>query len=393
MKSDPSTRGDAANPSGRGSGYWVIPCGTAFRKVMFQVHLWLGVALGVYLLVIGLTGSLVVFRGEIEDALRPRLTRVVPGTARALIQTMLEAARAAHPGARFHTLNLPTGPDRSLSFWGHDAENRSFHAYFDPWTGNLLGNDLAGDNATEWIYELHANLLGGPTGEKINGIGALLFVVLCVSGIVVWWPGRGLVRRQGLTIQWQSGWKRVNYDLHKVTGIVSAALLLLTAVTGIWFPFKAPFRWAVEKMTDTSADEDSPSPAPSKIGPWVSLDVALAAVSSVLPDSAPNWVGLPEKEGDVYSVRKRLPGEWRLDGMNHIHVDASSGQVLRVDLHSERTTAQRILRSFFPLHTGTFGGLPTRILWVVVGLSPVLLGVSGYLMWWNRVVRKRIHFQ
>ncbi|MBX3747154.1 MAG: PepSY domain-containing protein [Verrucomicrobiae bacterium] len=361
----------------------------AGRRVIFQVHLWSGLLLGLYFLVIGLTGSLIVFRGEIEDALRPQLTRVSPGGALGAVQPMLDEAAVAFPGARFHTVNLPTQPRRSLSIWGHDPKSRSFHVYFDPWTGRMLGSDLAGDNVTEWLYELHANLLSGQTGQQVNGIIALLVGLLLLSGLVVWWPGRGRVVGQGLTLRWRAGWKRRNYDLHKVVGFYTAVLLLITVVTGIWFPFKAPFRWMAEVLTQSSAREDSPVSDPAHRGqPRITVDAALAATGQVLPGVAPNWIRLPQGPEDVYSVRKRLSGEWQLEGMNYIHVDPQSGAVIRADLHAETTLAQRILRTFFPLHVGSFGGLSTRILWVVLGLAPGLLCVTGTLMWWNRVGRR-----
>ncbi|MFN0066339.1 MAG: PepSY-associated TM helix domain-containing protein [Limisphaerales bacterium] len=283
---------------------------------------------------------------------------------------------------------MPRQAGHSLSFWGHDAQGRSFHAFFNPHTGALLGHDVAGGNLTEWLYELHANLLGGRTGQQVNGVGGLLCVVLLLTGVAVWWPGRGQVVRQGLTIRWRARWKRLNYDLHKVVGIASAALLFLVAVTGVWFPFQAPFRWAAEKLTGTSAQENSPAAAvPAPDAQRLPLDDAVRAADAVLPGVPANWIGLPEKPGDVLTVRKRLPGEWRLEGMNHVHLEPYTGTVVRADLHAERTPAQRILRAMFPLHAGTFGGLTTRILWVILGLAPALLFVTGFLMWWNRVVR------
>lgn len=156
----------------------------------------------------------------------------------------------------------------------------------------------------------------------------------------------------------------------------------------MWFPFQAPFRWAAEKLTGTSAQENSPAAAvPAPDAQRLPLDDAVRAADAVLPGVPANWIGLPEKPGDVLTVRKRLPGEWRLEGMNHVHLDPYTGTVVRADLHAERTPAQRILRAMFPLHAGTFGGLTTRILWVILGLAPALLFVTGFLMWWNRVVR------
>jgi len=356
------------------------------RRAAFYIHLGGGLGLGLWLVLVSLTGSLVVFRGEIEDALHTSLTRVPPGTDWTALQPILERAQAAHPGAKFRTVNLPTAPDQSLSFWGHDAQGRSFHAYANPFTGALLGADLAHDNLTEWLYLFHAQLLGGGTGEQINGLGALAWVALLGTGVVLWWPRRGRPWRDGFLVRWDAQTRRRTYDLHRASGIWSALPLLVVVVTGAYFPFQAPFRWLAEIITRSRAAEDSPhsAPAGAKAKP-ITLDDALRVAAGVLPEAAANWVHLPENDGDVFSVRKRWPGEWRREGANHIHVDAFAGTLVRTDLHAQRSPAQRFLRAMFPLHVGTFGGLVTRILWTVLGLVPAALFVTGTLLWWRRI--------
>jgi len=356
------------------------------RRVAFFLHLFVGLGLGLWLVLVSLTGSLIVFRDEIEDALHRPLMRVSPGDRRTELQPILDRARAAHPGATFHTVNLPTAPDRSVSFWGHDAAGRSFHAYANPFTGELLGADLAEDNLTEWLYLFHAQLLGQGTGERINGLGAIAWVALLGSGLLLWLPRKGRPWRDGFVIRWQAQTRRRLYDLHRAAGFWSALPLLLVVITGAYFPFKAPFRWLAETLTGTTAAEDSPGRPPSLPGTAdVSLDVVLATAATVLPEAPANWIHLPENSRDVFTVRKRRPGEWRREGSNHLHVDPATGVLLRFDLHADRTAAQRILRAMFPLHVGTFGGTATRWLWVLLGLVPAGLFVSGALMWWRRL--------
>ena len=365
------------------------PRRSRLRKLLFQVHLWIGLTLGLYVVVVCVSGSLVVFRSEIEDALHAELTTVKPGAQRVALQPVYEAVKRAHPDDTLRTINLPTASDRAWSFWFTGAKGKSFHAYANPYTGALLGTDIANDNLTEWLYDLHAHLLGGGTGEKINGIGAMLLVVLCLTGVVIWWPGRGRVVRQGLTIQWRAQWKRRNYDLHKVIGIASAALIVLVAVTGIYFPFRQPFR-VVAGWLGHPAKTETPRCIPRPVAQWPTLDEAIATANTALPEGEVNWIGLPRKSDEDISVRKKLPSDWRLTGSDYVHLDQYTGAVLLVERHAERSRGERFMRAMFPLHVGTFGGLFTRILWAGLGLVPVLLFVSGLLMWWNRVVRPRL---
>lgn len=365
------------------------PRRTRLRTLLFQVHLWVGLTLGPYVVVVCVSGSLVIFRGEIEDALHADLTTVKPGVQRVALQPVYEAVKREHPNDTLRTINLPTAPDRTWSFWFTGAGGKSFHTYADPYTGTILGTDLANDNVTEWLYDLHAHLLGGGTGETINGIGAMLLIALCLTGVVIWWPGRGRVVRQGLTIQWRAQWKRLNYDLHKVIGIASAAFIVLVAVTGIYFPFRQPFRVVAGWLGHPENSESARSvPRPDAQRP--TLDEAIATANAALPEGEVNWIGLPRKTDDDISVRKKLPGDWRLTGSDHVHLDQYTGRVLSVERHAERSRGERFLRAMFPLHVGTFGGWFTRILWAALGLVPALLFVTGFLMWRNRVVRPRL---
>lgn len=355
------------------------------RQLARRIHLFVGLVLGLWLVLVSLSGSLIIFRDEMERAWQPGLRQVEPDGRGTSLDTLLDAARAAHPGARFHTVNLPRHPGDSLSFWGHDARERSFHAYFHSGTGEALGHDLAGDNPTEWLYLFHAQLLGGATGEQINGAGALLWLGLLGTGLALWWPRRGRPWLDAFRIRRPAGPRRRLYDWHRVTGAWSWTPLALVIVTGAYFPFPAPFRWLAQNLTGTTAVEDSPrsAPAPPGTSP-VSLDTALAAARRGLPEAELNWLSLPEGPADVITVRGRLPGEWRREGANHVHVDQFTGAVVRIDRHAERTPAQRALRALFPLHTGTFGGEVTRWLWAGLGLVPMLLFLTGARLWWLR---------
>ncbi len=360
------------------------------RRVAFLMHLTLGLGTGLWLVLVSLTGSLIVFRAEIEQALHPKLTRVPSGSGAAPLQPMLDQARSAFPGAEFRTVNLPTGPGETISFWGHDAHHRSFHAYFSPHSGEFLGSDLADDNVTEWLFLFHAQLLGGGTGERINGLGAILWVAILATGLALWWPRPGRAWHEGLTVKKSASGPRRIYDLHRSVGFWLALPLLLVVLTGAYFPFKAPFRWVAEAITGASAQEEPPERPPARADAQVvSLDTVLKAASAVLPDAPPNWIHLPSDREDIFSVRKRLPGEWRTEGANHIHIDPASGQVLRADLHQARNPAQRALRALFPLHVGTFAGMPSRVLWLLLGLAPSVLFVSGFLLWRRRTLGVR----
>jgi uncharacterized iron-regulated membrane protein len=92
----------------------------------------------------------------------------------------------------------------------------------------------------DWLVSLHDDLLGGMNGRIVNGVGAILLALLCVTGAIIWWQGSRKWRR-GLTVQWNAGWQRINWDLHSALGFWAFIAVLLWAVSGIYLVFPHPF--------------------------------------------------------------------------------------------------------------------------------------------------------
>jgi uncharacterized iron-regulated membrane protein len=97
----------------------------------------------------------------------------------------------------------------------------------------------------DWFVSLHDDLLSGFTGRTVNGAGAVLLVLLCMSGAVIWWPGTAAWRR-GLGVQWRAGWKRVNFDLHSAIGFWSFLFVFMWALSGVYLVFPHPFMAVVD---------------------------------------------------------------------------------------------------------------------------------------------------
>jgi len=106
----------------------------------------------------------------------------------------------------------------------------------------------------EWLVDLHTNLLLGQTGRLINGMGAVALTLLCLSGLVIWWPGVNHWRRS-LTLNWKSSFARRNWDLHNVLGFWSFLLLTLWGISGIYFVFPNVFNSLVDALGNGPPDK------------------------------------------------------------------------------------------------------------------------------------------
>jgi uncharacterized iron-regulated membrane protein len=255
------------------------PQSTWVRKAIFQIHLWSGITLGLYIVVVCVSGSAIVFRNDL-------------------------------------------------------------YGLFEGWTkAGATGRQIqimdVGYHFMRWMGELHGRLFLGTDGMLVNAIGGFLTAAVCLTGLVVWWPGianwrRGLVMRGGV------GWKRMTFDLHSAVGFWTFGLLFMWGVTGGYFVFPEPFRAVINYFTPIN---------PPRIVPQ--------NVTGAAP--APASVGQPI---GPLTRRPRRPV----------------------------TLGGKILRDFSYAHYGNFAGWKTKLLWLLLGLAPVVLFGTALLMWWNRVL-------
>ena len=229
---------------------WVqAPQGVWLRRAIFQVHLWTGVGLGVYIFVISLTGSVLVYRNELYAAFSPQPVIVDnPGASASMSEDALErVAEQAYPGYDVQEVRAGSTPNHAVEIaLTRDADR--IRRLFDPFTGEDLGDPLPlGYRASAWMLDLHDNLLAGRTGRRVNGIGALFLLVLSLTGAVIWWPG--ILRwRRSLTIDRRADWKRFNWSLHSMFGFWCWPFLFLWAVTGAYLSFPAAFMAVVDYL-------------------------------------------------------------------------------------------------------------------------------------------------
>ena len=273
-------------------------------------------------------------------------------------------------GPRPHAVNMRT-EDRL----GHEITDRYAHRHRVKPGMTVADLFSAGGYYTE--------LLAGETGKTVLGIGGLLLLGLCVTGLVLWWPRNGKIS-QGFTVRWSARRKRLNFDLHRVSGFYASLLLLLTASTGAAFVFNKTATGFIDTVTASAPRAAPPRALPSPKGtPARALDSLLQQADRVLP-APTTWVSLPQSPQAPLVVRKKLPQETHPNGRNFVYLNQYTGKVVQIEHALSAPFGTRVFNTFYPLHIGAIGGTPTRILQVVAGLAPTLLLVTGFVMWKSR---------
>ena len=371
----------------------------SFRLVCSKVHLYAGLALGLVLIVISLTGSALVFRSEIDALLRPDLLQVEPAGARIGPGRAVRAVRAALPGAQPRLVHLPQRPGAPYEIALPDGR----HAFVDAYRGNVLGTRAAGEGVMNTLFALHAELLAGATGLWIVGVIGLLTLLLAATGLVLWWPvGASTWRRLrvGLVVAWRRSPWRLNYDLHRAGGFYTALFLVLVAATGSALVFYSEAGALLNGVTGSRPLPPPPTVehaggggTPPALAPSA-LDAMLRTARRELPDAEATFLYLPQTNDAPLSVRMRTPPEWHPNGRSFVYLRPSDGAVLRTDDMRAAPAGARLLHLVYPLHIGAVGGgaagsSVVRVLYVLLGLAPVALSVTGVLIWYRRWRKKR----
>jgi len=348
------------------------------RKRLWQIHAWFGLIAGLGLLVIGLTGSLLVFRGELEKFVNPELVRVeVSATGRLPMDTLLGEARRQLPDHEI-TGWLPQQEDPELAdvlYVIRHGDNEWLLATLDPYTGRLLASPRLGTRTlTGWLLDLHYELLADHAGMLVAG---LLGVALCLLGVTGVWLYREFWKHL-LTLRWRKGARILFSDLHKFVGITSAALNLLLGFTGAY--------WNVTHVAGHWINGDPVQPRIEKrlYADSLSLEALMRDANTRMPGFRTHFISLPSlPDTPVITLwgapepRGVLTGNY---GSTLTYDPQSGAHKTSFDLRTAGIWS-RIVDAFGPLHFGTFGGLPVKILWALAGLAPGLLAVSGFVIW------------
>lgn len=222
------------------------------RRVLFQVHLWTGIGLGFYILLMSVTGSALVFRRDMVKSLA-REPRIAAASGALMSEEELkQVARRAYPDYEVTHVSLRKNPDQAaeISLERHD---KKLQRLFNPYTGADLGNSIrVGFRFVLWLADLHDNLLVAQTGRLINAAGGIFTVLLALTGAVIWWPGTGTWRRS-LSFRWKANPKGFNWTLHSALGLWTLAFFFMWAITGIYLSIPSTFNAVVDFLEPLKA--------------------------------------------------------------------------------------------------------------------------------------------
>ncbi|MHA6727144.1 PepSY-associated TM helix domain-containing protein [Chryseobacterium sp. A301] len=380
------------------------------RALTGQLHLYLGLLVGVIVFILSLSGSLYVFKDEVQNSLRreaiwhqnPEALKKAPLK---ISQIMERVGEQKGPKEPIGWITVPL--NKQKTYWFHlYKRNRDGNtylsefelnksAYVDPFTGKIKA---IYDERTDFFFitlRLHYSLLlGGKIGSWVAGIATLIFVVMLITGLILWFPKKKINWKKALTFQWKKGtsWKRKNYDLHNVLGFYSAFVGLILGITGLYYAFKIVPTILYFVFSGGASAPDYTAGLESQTKIVLSQGQVLDRISEQIEAAHPTAASYDlmiegkGKAGDPqpYILVQVRQLEYSLHQRHKMYFDKNSGDLLLHVPYGHLGFGEKAVLANFDVHTGQIWGLFGKVIAFLAGLVLASLPVTGFLIWWAK---------
>lgn len=389
---------------------------SAFKKWTGKLHLWLGMGVGFLIFIISITGALYVFKDEIENFTRKEVIyhneqnidrkQLLP--IRVLEKAVVEQVQEKYP---VHWVNIPVDKKMSYLFYWYEHNPESWNyfdefpvykvAYVNPYSGKVLATYDEKNGFFQIVKMIHwSYLLKQSWGTYLVGIPVIIFVIMLISGIILWWPKNKAARKQRFSFKWKNikSWKRKNYDLHNVLGFYASVFALIFAITGLFYAFFCvqaaiyfTFSGGKTQYPDFSAIKTK---APIEMRTEGTLDKISNTVKAKYPNSYGFSIDLGHEHMDDHEhphfevYVKHLSYSYHKS--SSLIFDENSGELLHTHDMKDKNLGEKAVGANYDIHVGSILGLPTKIIAFIVSLICASLPVTGFMIWWGRRKKKKV---
>lgn len=361
------------------------------KKAIGFIHLWLGLSSGLVVLFMGVTGCILAFEREIEMLTVPE-QYVSPQENNFLPSSVIyKIATAKLPGKVAHSVTYGSKNRAAVVTFYHDDPEYYYLAYINPYSGKVLLVKNMADDFFRIVIDGHFYLwLPHDIGRPIIASATLIFVVMMITGIILWWPKNKAARKQRFSVKWNAKWRRVNYDMHNVIGFYMSWIAIFIAISGLVMGFQWVSKsvyWVASGGKQPVAFYEPVSKA-RKLAATVPVEDRLYEKMKMLyPAVETIEVHFPDNDTAAISGAANPDAStyWKVD---YRYFDQNTLEEIPVThmfgRSKDNKTADKIARMNYDIHVGAVLGLPGKILAFFASLLAASLPVTGFLLWWGR---------
>ncbi|AQP99698.1 cellulose-binding protein [Pseudoalteromonas aliena] len=361
------------------------------RKTLFKIHSWIALIAIIPLIVISITGSVLVFKSEIDGLLMPNSHFVVKALPERMpIDKLISNTENAYPEYVIGSWEIFNGDTADRVYLVKRGTEQWHKFHLNQYTGDILSEPVGTSHYfTDWFLELHYTFLlndfkslPGQTGTVLGFFFALFLLVLGITGLIIY---RKFWQRL-FSVRWRATLQIVLSDIHKMTGVIGSPIIIILAITGGYFNGAVWYHEVIEH-----AEEEHFALTKNLYSSDISFQHILDDSKKQIPTFNGTFLVMPLQPdenitvfGEV-STANPLASEYA----NTVTYNKLTGEhIANWDIRKVGTGWQ-VIDSFRKLHFGYFAGLISKILWCVIGLSPVWLAGTGFYLWFTRRKRKK----
>lgn len=379
---------------------------------MYLTHLWFGLLSSLVVFILCITGCLYAFKTQITELYNYDLVFVENvGNSKQLPDELIKKLESEKK--KITAILLPDKPNRSwvVSYTNQFGDLNT--SYYDPYKKMELGvADQSLNRFFEIVLDIHRTLLMGEVGRQILGVGTLMFLYLMLSGFVLWLPKKLKYLKQNLTIKLNAKFKRLNYDLHNVMGFYAMIFLAFISITGLYITYPWVKNALIVSLGGESLSQINSEQTQENDDAFaslmndmldrqkeksevveeklVSINQLLSTTEKLFPKPGIISINYPNSENPRYTVTKidtdnflgaLLPNELTFD---------KKGALKTKDIFLEKPLNKQFTSLSKPLHTGEIMGLPSVIFYFIVTFIGCLLPVTGFIIWYQRLVKTKV---
>lgn len=376
-----------------------------FRKIAYQLHVWLGLMSGLILVILAATGGILAFEDELKPFIHPQRYFVEKTGSKKLplSELRLRAEKALPDSLTVKRVQISSDPsrtyifrtlkmnDNAATFWGTYVYY--YRVYMDPYSGEVREVEDAKKDFFEIVLNLHRRLLlGEKTGKAITGYSTLIFTIILLSGLVIWYPRKmSKAMLKGMFfIKTSANWKRITYDVHNVLGFYAVIPLLLICYSALIWNFKGIDQWVENTLNGGIAKEKkavSTVPEGAFIRQKDVVDLVGNRVLNDLKGRKSALISFPRTEEGTYYAEITLDNRYYRN--IRYNTDQYSGEVVQYQSFQDHTGSGSALRARnYDLHTGSILGTPGRLIYFLAAIIATSLPITGFIMYVNKKKKK-----
>ncbi len=242
------------------------------------------------------------------------------------------------------------------------------------------------------VFWLHRALLANKTGQTITGIATFIFVLILITGMVLWWPKTKIILKQRLFIKKSTSIKRKIFDCHTVLGFYSTIFLLIIACSGLTISFK----WFNKMVMSFAGGEPQRQALAHELKKSDSATIVPTIYNAMLTNAFNNnsntqsiKLHFPKQPGEAFMANAITKKNAHYSEFDVLTINALTSVVEKTQLYKNKKGAPKLKSLILPIHKGEIGGISTRIFAFIISLLGATFPVTGFIMWCNRTQKKK----